>query len=313
MPRSSSREAHSVGEFLASRAAENKKSDTPFLDACLVAAFCMGISRDRLLASLSDSADSIPREFKAAWERRLSGESVASITGKKEFFGRDFFVDRRVLIPRPDTEVLVSAALELGDSRSARIGRGKGASEFSVVDVCTGSGAVAISLAAERPGWRLCATDISRDALEVARLNSRRILGRELPLARADLLEDIEHSPGIGTVPRPSYDLIVSNPPYLLSSETEKLLAEGWTEPRLALDGGPDGLVLVRRLVGQASSRLKPGGFLLIETDALQIEKVHDMFEKEGFQEIRAWKDLAGLPRVSSGRLPWKRGEDGRV
>jgi release factor glutamine methyltransferase len=107
--------------------------------------------------------------------------------------------------------------------------------------------------------------------------------------------------------------MIVSNPPYLLSSETETLLAEGWTEPRLALDGGPDGLVLVRRLVGQASSRLKPGGFLLIETDALQIEKVHDMFEKEGFQEIRAWKDLAGLPRVSSGRLPWKRGEDGRV
>ncbi len=313
MPPVSEREVRSIREFLASRAAENKKSDTPFLDACLIAAFCLGISRDKLLASLGDPADALPREFAPAWERRLSGESVASIIGKKEFYGRDFFVDRRVLIPRPDTEILVSAALELGDGRAVLLGRERGFPEFSVIDVCTGSGAVAISLAAERPGWSLCATDISRDALDVARLNSGRILGRELPMIQADLLDDIESSPGFGAMPKPRYDMIVSNPPYLLSSETDALLAEGWTEPPLALDGGQDGLVLVRRLVTRARSLLKPGGFLLIETDALQVENVHDMFEKEGFLEIRNWRDLAGLPRVSSGRSPWKRGEDGRV
>ncbi|MDX9828092.1 MAG: methyltransferase, partial [Spirochaetia bacterium] len=189
MPRASSPKAPGIGKYLASRAAENKKSDTPFLDACLIAAFCMGISRDRLLACLGDSAESIPPEFKPAWERRLLGESVASIIGKKEFYGRDFFVDRRVLIPRPDTELLVSAALELGDSRATRIGGDMGTLEFTVIDACTGSGAVAISLAAERPAWRLCATDISAEALEVARINSRQILGRILPAAQADLLE----------------------------------------------------------------------------------------------------------------------------
>lgn len=304
MPRASSPKAPGIGKYLASRAAENKKSDTPFLDACLIAAFCMGISRDRLLACLGDSAESIPPEFKPAWERRLLGESVASIIGKKEFYGRDFFVDRRVLIPRPDTELLVSAALELGDSRATRIEGDTGTLEFTVIDACTGSGAVAISLAAERPAWRLCATDISAEALEVARINSRQILGRILPAAQADLLEIDANFPGAQTIPQPPYDMIVSNPPYLLSSETEKLLAEGWTEPPLALDGGLDGLVIVRRLIGQARSRLKPGGFLLIETDALQVEKVHAMFEKEGFREILPWKDLAGLPRISSGRLP---------
>ncbi len=301
---SSSRELWSVGEFLAARAAENKKSSTPFLDACLIVAFSMGISKDRLLASLSDSADSIPGDFNLAWERRLAGESVASIIGEKEFYGRKFFVDQRVLIPRPDTEILVSTALELGDSRAAFVRSETGSSEVSVVDVCTGSGAIAISLAAERPEWSLWATDISQKALEVARLNSRRILGRELPMIQADLLEGIEKNPGSAAILGSGWDMIVSNPPYLLSSETEQLIADGWTEPPLALDGGPDGLVIVRRLIAQASAWLKPGGFLLIETDALQIEKVRVMFETEGFSEIRVWKDLAGLPRVSSGKAP---------
>jgi len=313
MPSSFSQNACSIGEFLASRAAENKKSETPFLDVCLIAAFCMGIEKDRLLASLHDPADSIPEKFGPAWHRRLSGESVAYIIGKKEFYGRTFIVDRRVLVPRPDTETLVAAALELGDSLAARAGSRAGSPPFSVVDVCTGSGAVALSLAAERPDWSLWATDISQDALEVAKLNSRRILGMELPIIWADLLECGDQSPDSSAMPESGWDMIVSNPPYLLSSETQSLVAEGWTEPPLALDGGPDGLALVRRLVSQASSRLKPGGFLLIETDALQIEMVHAMFEMEGFQELRSWKDLAGLPRVSSARRPWKRGEDGRV
>jgi len=305
-------EFHSYGEFLALRAAENRTSETPFLDASLILAYCLGISRDRLLAALSEPNTTIPSEFEQAWERLLAGESVASIIGKKEFFGREFFVDRRVLIPRPDTETLVSAALELGDERFARImeSRTAGVMEdtFSAIDVCTGSGAVGISLAAERPAWKLYASDISDDALHVARHNSLRILGKELTFFRSDLLVDLNAGPGIigpgiENHAQGSFDLIVANPPYVSSAETACLLAKGWTEPALALDGGLDGLDIVRRLVSQAPGRLKPGGFLLIETDALQCDQVRDMFEREGFLDTRIWKDLAGLPRITSGKM----------
>lgn len=298
-------EFRSYGEFLVLRAAENRNSETPFLDASLILAHCLGISRDRLLAALSEPNDTIPSEFEQAWARHLAGESVASVIGKKEFYGRDFFVDRRVLIPRPDTEILVSAALELGDKRCARILQYRKTKTiedtFSVIDVCTGSGAVAISLAAERPDWKLCASDISDDALRVARHNSQRILGRELPFFRSDLLDNLDCCPSAKDRFESRFDLIVANPPYVSSAETAGLMAKGWTEPSLALDGGPDGLEIVRRLIAQAPEHIKPGGFLLIETDALQCDQVRDMFEREGFHDTRIWKDFAGLSRVTSG------------
>jgi release factor glutamine methyltransferase len=322
------------GEFLAARAAELRDGETPFLDACLILSHCLGISKDSLLARLSEEAVAVAPSFWDRWARRLAGESVAYIVGRKEFFGREFLVDERVLVPRPDTETLVAAALEVGDEIAAAREAGGGigavspgrpgaaeevyggaprARNLRLHDVCTGSGAVAVSVAAERPAWTVSASDISPEALGVARANSRRLLGRELPLLRADLLAglgDIESHAGLGCFGGParlgdmgrSFDIITANPPYVPTGETTALLSKGWREPALALDGGPDGLAIVARLIRQAGCFLAPGGFLLIETDALQTGLVRDMFRAESFRDIRMWKDLAGLERVTGAR-----------
>lgn len=318
-------------EFLAARAAELRDVETPFLDACLILSHCLDISKDSLLARLSEEA-AVPPSFWDRWARRLEGESVAYIVGRKEFFGREFLVDERVLVPRPDTETLVAAALEIGDeiaaAREADDGIAAGSSgrpgaakevydgvprarNLRLHDVCTGSGAVAVSVAAERPAWTVSASDISSEALDAARINARRLLGRELPMLRADLLTglgDLGSQAGSGSFGDPArlagpFDIITANPPYVPTGETTVLLSKGWREPALALDGGPDGLAVVARLIRQAGSFLAPGGFLLIETDALQTGLVRDMFRAQGFRDMRTWRDLAGLERVTGARI----------
>ena len=282
-------------EFLVLRSAESPKNETAFLDASILLAHCLGISREGLLSRFPERIEEATAEaFSALWERRLSGESVAYILGRKEFYGRNFLVDRRVLVPRPDTETLVEAALEVGDGVFARNSGESPSRPFRLHDVCTGSGAVAVSIAAERPEWLVSASDLSPKALEVAATNASLLLGRQMPLAVADLLSGIEGP----------FDVITANPPYVPSLETDRLLAQGWGEPRLALDGGRDGLDLVRRLAGEAFSRLFPGGFLLIETDALQSEATRDILIRTGFGETRVWKDLAGLERVTGAQRP---------
>jgi len=284
-------------QFLVGKADELREArqgadggDTPFLDACLILAHCLGISRERLLSRFPEEIDDIPSSFEAAWDRRVSGESVAYIVGVKEFFGREFLVDPRVLVPRPDTEILVAAALEMGDALASRRSGGK----LRVHDVCTGSGAVAISIAAERPAWSVSASDISPAALDVARLNAGRLLDKAMPMTLADLLEGIEGP----------FDIITANPPYVPTGETAALLARGWREPALALDGGPDGLAIMPRLIRQAGAALAPKGFLLVEADALQSKSVRAMFMEEGFCDSRVWKDLAGLERITGARKP---------
>jgi len=283
-------------EFLALRSAELRNSETAFLDASILLAHCMGLPREKLLTCLPEHIDSgVAGAFSGLWKRRMAGESIAYILGRKEFFGRDFVVDRRVLVPRPDTETLVSAALEVGDAVFARKERKESSlRSFRLHDVCTGSGAVAISLAAERPGWLVSASDVSPEALDVAKINASLLLGKEIPLTIADLLNGIEGP----------FDMITANPPYVPSHETDQLLGLGWGEPRLALDGGADGLDLVRRLAGEAFPMLVPGGFLLVETDALQSRATRDILLQEGFDGTRIWKDLAGLERITGVRRP---------
>lgn len=272
-------------EFLAARASELVRSDTPFLDASLILSKCLLLRREELLARLPEALPTLPLSFSILWARRLSGEPIAYILGSKEFYGRDFEVDRRVLIPRPDTETLVLAALETGDTLSA-------ASGLRVHDVCTGSGVVAVTLAAERPSWKISASDISAEALEVARRSVVLHVPGRVTLVEADLLAGI---PG-------GIDVITANPPYVPSHETTSMLTQGWGEPRAALDGGPDGLDFIRSLALQAGSVLVSGGYILIEMDPSQIGSARDIFSAEGYKEFRVWKDLAGKERVFGAR-----------
>lgn len=287
-------------EFLAQHAADLPNSDTPFLDACLLLSHSLQISRDALMSRFPERMGEVPALFSDYCARRRAGESVAYIMGKKEFFGREFRVDSRVLVPRPDTEILVQAALETGDALQAhRAPQGHRTAQSSgeairLHDACTGSGAIAVSIAAERTEWEVSASDISAAALEIARTNSRLLSADRIRFVAADLLDGLEGP----------FDIIAANPPYVPSEETDGLLAQGWGEPRLALDGGPDGLDLIPRLIRQAITRLSSGGFLLIETDSLQVPKVCDMFQHAGYCGIRVWKDFSGLERVTGGYKP---------
>jgi release factor glutamine methyltransferase len=272
-------------------------SETPFLDASLILADLLSVDRARLLASVGDEIDvSVAEEYRKSIAHRAGGLPVAYILGYKEFYGRRFAVDSRVLVPRPDTETLVETALRLGDDMIRR----KKEPSLQVYDVCTGSGCVAISIAAERPQWKVTASDISPDAVELARMNAETVLD---PKRTGGLLEfvvdDLLVSAGGG------WDLVVANPPYVESSETDRLLSRGWSEPRLALDGGPDGLDLIRRLIAQAAERLAPGGALALESDASQADAVSDLFRASRFSDVRIERDLAGRPRVTTGRKLW--------
>ena len=216
-------------EFLALRSAELLNSETAFLDASILLAHCMGLPREKLLTCLPERIDSgVAEAFSGLWKRRMAGESIAYILGKKEFYGRDFVVDRRVLVPRPDTETLVAAALEVGDAAFAlKEGKGSSLPSFRLHDVCTGSGAVAVSLAAERPGWLVSASDISPEALDVARINASLLSGKEIRLTIADLLCGIEGP----------FEIITANPPYVPSLEADQLLGLGWGNPDLPWTG----------------------------------------------------------------------------
>jgi release factor glutamine methyltransferase len=284
-----------VRDALREGAAALAGTETPFLDASLLLADALSADSARLLASGPETVGEGELElYRAGIASRSRGSPVAYILGRKEFWGRVFSVDERVLVPRPDTETLVAAALEIGDSIA-------GGRPPRVHETCCGSGCVAISLAAERPDWEISASDASAPALDLARANAAALLapgrpGGALSFARSDLLSSV----------RGTFDLVVANPPYVPSGEAEALLALGWSEPRMALDGGIDGLDLIRRLVPEAALALVPGGVLLVEADGGQAREVARLFRDSGLRDIGARLDLGGKVRVTSGRKPWK-------
>jgi len=299
-------------------------SDTPLLDASLILAGILGISKEALYAAGPEPIDEVSlRRFRDDLARRASGLPIAYILGRKEFYGREFRVDERVLIPRPDTELLVEAALAEGDRIAARVASeasafavaasesrawaratsetGASARGILVHEACVGSGAVAVSLACERPGWSVSASDLSPGALEIAAMNAGSLVdgrrpGGRIALAPSDLLSSVEGP----------FHVIVANPPYVPSLEVDALLARGWGEPRMALDGGLDGLELCRSLASQAAARLLPGGALLVEADPGQAAALREIFLHSGFDSVETFDDLAGLERVTIGRMPWK-------
>ena len=221
---------------------------------------------------------SVIDSFKSLAEQRLSRIPLQYLLGEAPFFCRMFRVDSRVLIPRPETELLCEWALELlKDHSSPRI-----------LDLCCGSGCIGITLKAELPSASVTLSDISPDALDLAAENAS-LLGADVALCRSDLLEAFS-----GT----SFDLIISNPPYIPSADCDTLQEEVLREPRLALDGGKDGLSVYRRIVREAFPRLSPGGFLLMELGISEDEAVSALLSDYGYESIQIREDLSGIRRM---------------
>lgn len=258
-------------------------SSTPRLDAELLLAHVLGWSRSRLLACSDEIPDAAQAAaFEQLVARRAALEPVAYLVGQREFYGLDVQVDVRVLVPRPETELLVELAIGQAQGRATQ------AQPLLIADIGTGSGAIALALAAHLPQVHIYATDSSRAALEVAAANvARHGLQQRITLLKGDLLAPL---------PQPVH-IIVSNPPYTILSQVDINVYQH--EPHLALDGGPDGLALYRRLLEQAPRWLRPGGALLLEIGATQGASVAALV-RAAFDRphIAVQRDLAGHPRV---------------
>ena len=234
---------------------------------------------------LTHDGDAMAADALARWHalcaRRAAGEPVAYLTGRKEFYGLALQVDARVLDPRPDTETLVDWALEVLDGHPAP----------RLLDLGTGSGAIALALQHQRPGASVLAVDASEDALAVARANAAR-LGLAVQFRHGQWMEGLE---GV-------FDAIVSNPPYIPAADPH--LAALTHEPLQALASGADGLEDIRAIVAQAPAHLKPGGWLLLEHGWDQAPAVCALLRSAGLQQVQGRKDLAGIVRCSGGRWP---------
>lgn len=221
------------------------------------------------------------RQLSALYQRRLQGEPIAYIVGEREFYGLSFQVTPAVLIPRPDTELLVELVLE----RLPQHGR--------VLDMGTGSGAIAVALAHSRPDAAVSALDVSEAALAIARRNAA------THGARVDFLQ----SDWYRALDTRRYDLIVSNPPYIVSGDAHLAQGDLRFEPVGALTDHADGLSALRTIVAGAGAHLEPGGWLLMEHGYDQAESVRTLLRAAGFTEVQSWKDLAGIERASGGRM----------
>jgi release factor glutamine methyltransferase len=258
-------------------------SPTPRLDAELLIGHALGLPRIELYTNFDRPLDEPElAACRALLERRGRREPVAYILGRWGFHGLDLVVDARVLVPRPETEVLVERCLALLAGLDAP----------RVADVGTGSGAIALAIKAARPDAAVTATDVSPDALTVARANAA-ALGLELDLAEADLLAGVEGR----------FALVASNPPYIGEAEVTGLEPEvAEYEPRLATVAGPAGTEVLERLAAAAPAALEPGGWLVVECGAGQAEAVRGLLAAAGAVETFAEPDLAGIDRVVGGR-----------
>ena len=343
---------------------------TPALDADVIICHFAGISRTRLLTHEDELITFfLAEDLSLALEKRLSGLPVAYITNEKEFYGRPFYVDQNVLIPKPDTELLVELAVAAARRRmsemrlepsppvelseSVRPSEQTALSESSgealpaslrMADICTGSGCIAISLLLELAGSggalkansglsgaasagsacsiEITATDISSDALRVAGKNIEKLvpdaLRAQISLLEGDLCAPLDEAAAgalkadDGLICEPSaekqtaalFDIIVSNPPYVPAAVTDELLSDGRGEPRLALDGGDDGLAIIRRLGPQVFSHLVPGGSFFLETGEYNAETAAAYLETCGFTDVCIHRDLSGQLRVTEAHRP---------
>ena len=255
------------------------------IDAQLLLLHALGRADAGRAWLLAHDSDALPADaharFIALCQRRAAGEPVAYLRGTKEFYGLQLQVDARVLDPRPDTETLVDWALELLAPLAAP----------RVLDLGTGSGAIALALQHQRPDAQVSAVDASTDALAVAQANAAR-LGLAVQFARGNWLRGVAGQ----------FDVIASNPPYIAAADPH--LAALRHEPLQALASGADGLDDIRSIVAQAPAHLQPGGWLLLEHGWEQAEAVQALLRAAGFAAVQSRKDLAGIARCSGGQWP---------
>ena len=294
---------------------------SPRMNAELLIMFTLDCDRAYLYAHPErDLAPDEMQRYDQALARRATGVPAQYITGHQEFWGMDLIVAPAVLIPRPETEHVVETVLELisgGNSKESQrpragapstVAQGGSAPHVRIVDVGTGSGAIAIALAKELSNAEIHAIDISAEALEVARANAaRHELTSRITFHHADLLTGLYPStpkpgvPGTPVSPHGEFDFVVSNPPYVGESEEEQVQLEVRKfEPREAVFAGPTGLEVVERLIPQAREALRPGGWLVLEISGTIAEGVRRLLS--GWEEVAITKDLQGIPRVARAR-----------
>ncbi|MEO6015141.1 MAG: peptide chain release factor N(5)-glutamine methyltransferase [Devosia sp.] len=257
--------------------------DSPELDARLLAQIAFGIDA---MALVRRERETIPEQWATDLERfaqrRLAGEPISRIVGEREFWGLRFHINAATLDPRPETEMLVAEAIHFGEAKRS----------IKIADLGTGSGAIAIAVADGLPKSKIVATDIADEALAAAKKNAERhdVAGR-IDFRQGAWWQAVPHTE--------LFDLIISNPPYI-SSETIGTLSPEVRlfDPKLALDGGWDGLEAYRAIASQAARRLNPGGLVLLEIGSNQGETVTRIFARAGFGRVEVQKDLAGLDRM---------------
>lgn len=265
-----------------------RHSDSPHLDAELLIARAAGLNRAQLRMDLHRPLEQRQLEqFQALLKRRLQGEPMAYILGERGFWSLDLEVNPAVLIPRPETERLVERALSLLPADK----------HASVLDLGTGSGAVALAIASERPNTTITATDVSMAALEVARRNATR-LQLQIQFIESDWYERLSAA---------GFDLIVSNPPYIAADDPDLDPAVLSSEPVSALIAGPTGLEAIQTIVKGAHEFLRPAGWLVLEHGWRQGAAVRELLVAAGFVGVASHADLAGNERVTEGQWPHRR------
>ncbi|QGZ55685.1 peptide chain release factor N(5)-glutamine methyltransferase [Paraburkholderia acidiphila] len=269
-----------------------RTSPLPVLETRILLMHVLGWRRTELITRGDEALEA---SFVAAYRdleaRRVQGEPIAQLVGAREFYGLDFDVTRDVLIPRPDTEVLVETALAALE----------GIAQPRLLDLGTGSGAIAVALASARPDARVWAVDRSAAALDVAARNAAKLLDAQRP---GGPLAFVAGSWYDALEPALRFEAIVSNPPYIASGDPHLEQGDLRFEPRGALTDEADGLTALRAIVAGAPARLVPGGVLWMEHGYDQAGAVRALLESAGFTDVRSERDLAGIERISGGRLP---------
>lgn len=262
-------------------------SPTARIEVRMLLQHVLQVSRAFLIAHPDTELNAEQRAvYTALLERRLAGEPLAYILGEREFFGLNFIVSPATLIPRPDTELLVTEALQRLPAQST--------AQTRVLDLGTGSGAIALSLAHTRPDLAVTAVDASAAALAIAQKNAARLHCNHVRLLQSDWFSALNNA---------QFDLIVSNPPYIEETDTHLQQGDLRFEPRSALAAGGDGLDDLRHIIANARTHLRPGGWLLLEHGYDQAPRVRELLAKAGYTDIYSARDLGGIERVSGGRI----------